>query len=430
MRTFTSFLSFAAILAILSCDRPESAGEDKDENSLVTGTATTTIFTANLSGSFSEKYTPRELSLGKVGFLLVEKSADSHSALMDWCDNVKSPGCNVCPATLKNKSCTYSVSELKSSTEYDYCLFFESESGKREIGNINSFKTEPFTPDMRVEKVANTGYIIDWADYFFAMDSKDLKYCTVGIELFSGSDSLIMRDNLKRSDIPDDGRFSHVLQYLRLGFSYKTRLFIRNINTGDTAYSGFLEFETSNPGNLTKTDLGLKVMWADRSFGYDDINMNLYFPLYYRWGHVEPGSGMEDYKYWQSVGESYLYIGDDISGTSFDPIHYYMGEKWRMARKSDFEELIENTTSTVTWLPRASGTTFTSIKNGKTIFLYDGNYWTSNLCYDFENLPNGQVEPWTFSVDQSNDQVRLKFDNKSKRYYGGMVMPVWDPDVE
>lgn len=199
----------------------------------------------------------------------------------------------------------------------------------------------------------------------------------------------------------------------------------KQISTHDTIYN-FVNWNVLDdnivevPSKYEFVDLGLPsgTLWADRNVGAEKPEG---FGLYFAFGETEGYSGITsdkgfywgDYKYssgqTSSTSTSFKgvtkYNTKSVSGTvdnlttleQVDDAAYTSDKTCRMPTKSDFEELIANTTSTWEVLNGVGGRRFTSKTNGNSIFVPVagdcGNGSASNVG------SNGYL--WSSSLDES-----------------------------
>ena len=137
-------------------------------------------------------------------------------------------------------------------------------------------------------------------------------------------------------------------------------------------------------------DLGLSVLWAKYNVGATSPEE---YGGYYAWGETEEKSSytLENYKYYNSSTDSFINIGDDISGTQYDVAHVKWGNGARMPRLTEIQELLNNCSGSVSTYNGVKGMTVTG-QNGNSIFLpfagvcfdgdldegYYGFYWSSS----------------------------------------------------
>lgn len=180
-------------------------------------------------------------------------------------------------------------------------------------------------------------------------------------------------------------------------------------------------------------DLGLSVLWASRNLGAQSPNN---YGDYYAWGEVTTSQRYNWYSYEFSIyvtdeKPAYwtgAYIGDDISGTSYDAASKNWGGGARMPTLDEIKELIEKCTAETGSLNGTPGKYFTG-PNGNTIFLpfaggygdkqenYGkfGGYWSSTLY-------PGNANAWAYSLS-----ISPNYDpswGTSMRYYGHSIRPV------
>lgn len=178
-------------------------------------------------------------------------------------------------------------------------------------------------------------------------------------------------------------------------------------------------------------DLGLPsgTMWAMFNIGascpedYGD---------YYAWGETTTKTeySWATYKYGSSE-KNVDKIGMDIAGTKYDVAHVKWGGGWRIPTQKQFQELIDNTTST--WITHndVNGLKLVSKKNNSYIFLpaaggmWDylsnrsryGYYWSS------ENHKYKDLSHYSYDLEIYSGGV--DFEHCRYRYIGHSVRPVF-----
>jgi len=182
-------------------------------------------------------------------------------------------------------------------------------------------------------------------------------------------------------------------------------------------------------------DLGLSVKWAACNLGAKRPEE---FGRYFAWGDVI--GQVRNKSSWSGDGfgsyPSYQLDSDGNLFAEYDAAHVLLGGFWRMPTKEEFEELIDNCTST--WTDDYKGTgvaglIFTGKKPGYTdrsIFLpatgqgrgrnlsYSGSfgyYWSGTLNY-------GNFS-WNLDIDSGG--VAINYNNRS---YGLSLRPVFSCD--
>ena len=145
-------------------------------------------------------------------------------------------------------------------------------------------------------------------------------------------------------------------------------------------------------------DLGLSVLWAAYNVGASSPEE---YGGYYAWGETEEKESYtwENYQFYNSDTE-YDFIGEEISGTSYDVAHVKWGDGARMPTIAEAKELLEK----CQWVSRTlNGYTGEEVigPNGNSIFIpysmgkgfeafetvNSGYYWTGSACVDFYDRP-------------------------------------------
>ncbi len=155
---------------------------------------------------------------------------------------------------------------------------------------------------------------------------------------------------------------------------------------GDSICESSLEvsIEEETPGQWV--DLGLSVKWAGWNVGATSPEQ---YGGYYAWGETEEKSIYnrdtyihKEYVYVPSLDIWYpelIYIGDEISGTSYDVAHVKWGGGARMPTLEEVKELINNCTFEYGTYNGVAGDYVTG-PNGNSIFLpFAGEWFNDNL---------------------------------------------------
>lgn len=148
---------------------------------------------------------------------------------------------------------------------------------------------------------------------------------------------------------------------------------------------------------IEAVDLGLSVKWANVNLGASNP-----WDIGYRfaWGETEPRTnfyGNYGYPYYDEDTDSYVNIGNEISGTKYDAARHLLGGKWRMPTADEVEELLTKCSFYPSEQGNTSGTMITG-PSGKSIFIPNcgaqdsdindiygkdsGFYWTGTLSDD------------------------------------------------
>lgn len=136
---------------------------------------------------------------------------------------------------------------------------------------------------------------------------------------------------------------------------------------------------------LEMVDMGLPsgLKWANMNVG---ANTPVESGGYYAWGETTPKANYvrDTYTYYQSgwieIGTTKADGTIDISESSHDPAWVHMGKMWHMPSKTNFEELIANSTFEDVWVDDTPVTRITSKITGKQLILpKKGSYNLSDI---------------------------------------------------
>ena len=144
--------------------------------------------------------------------------------------------------------------------------------------------------------------------------------------------------------------------------------------------------------NVLWIDLGLSVLWAAYNVGASSQGE---YGEYYAWGETETKSEykFENYKHRERnpdyvhncIGDdcscwSYKFIGDEISGTSYDVAHVKWGGGARMPTRAEAEELMQNCTFIYSTYNGIEGD-YIKGPNGNYMFLPFAGFKDGNVHY-------------------------------------------------
>lgn len=218
--------------------------------------------------------------------------------------------------------------------------------------------------------------------------------------------------------------------------------------------------EKLTPPTLTAgeaVDLGLSVKWASCNLGATKPED---YGYYYAWGETTPKDSYtkETYSYFSKDSQTWINIGNDIAGTSYDAATVNLGGGWKMPTKAEMDELIKKCdwqwgeqngvkgyfvsgNGNTIFLPAAG---YTSVMGGTSIVWKgeDLTYWISNHAYSDDcayslwchegNISNGSYSIWqggsirpVISYDDADgtDYDDTPVTSKVSSYYaGGSIM--------
>ena len=188
------------------------------------------------------------------------------------------------------------------------------------------------------------------------------------------------------------------------------------------------------PAGVEAVDLGLPsgTKWANMNVGAETPED---YGSYFAWGETQPKDVYNwiTYSYWNdSDGDGEVdsgelaNLGSDIAGTEYDAATANWGSPWRMPSKEQFQELLDNTTSTWTTQNGVNGYWFTG-SNGNSVFLPAAGYrWNSDLDdagsggYYWSSTPSGEY----FAFNLPFDSGGAYWYYLGNRYGGESVRPV------
>ena len=172
-------------------------------------------------------------------------------------------------------------------------------------------------------------------------------------------------------------------------------------------------------------DLGLSVKWAWCNMGAERPEEA---GRRYAWGETSSKSSNDshdasNYAYYNPSTESFISIGSNICGTSYDVAHVNrkMGDGWRMPTYEEIEELVYSCTWEKAELKGRSGVYVTG-PNGNKIFLpnVSNGYWSGTLA----TIDDKEMRSLSLSWTHPNDSVvEFKF-VESQCYDGLAIRPV------
>ena len=183
-------------------------------------------------------------------------------------------------------------------------------------------------------------------------------------------------------------------------------------------------------------DLGLSVLWARYNVGATSPEE---YGGYYAWGETETKNSytIENYKHCTITGYRddgspdfyFHYIGNDISGTSYDVAHMKWGDGARMPSLEEIKELLDNCSWSLSTYNGVKGKTVIG-QNGNSIFLP----FAGSRAYN-EFLEEGEVGMfWSctydgYYYDRSAFTLLTSFTSDSHNSWGDISGPVWGISV-
>ena len=214
----------------------------------------------------------------------------------------------------------------------------------------------------------------------------------------------------------------NTLYYFRAIVYYDGRYFYGDIKSFKTP---------ALPLTHQAVDLGLSVKWSPCNLGAETTDVD---GDYYAWGEVQTKGGKENYgrlnyEYYDSVGQTYINIGEDISGTKYDAALSVLGAPWRMPTYQEVKELYNNCEWKAATYNSKAGYLVTG-PNGNSIFVITVS------CTDTSSSKMRYSQFWTSTLSGISCAYYLNYSyfnvsntfmaKESFREYGLPVRPVCD----
>ena len=172
-------------------------------------------------------------------------------------------------------------------------------------------------------------------------------------------------------------------------------------------------------------DLGLSVYWASCNLGAEKPEES---GEYYAWGETKPKSKYSEsnYSYYNDNTASYIDIGNNISGTSYDAATFNLGNDWRIPTKDEMDELKNKCKWEWKQVSGINGFMVTG-PNGNTIFLPASGYHYSYISHLNEDLAYWTATPTSSKTTAYALQGHSSFYDVFSamyRYAGYSIRPV------
>lgn len=458
-KMFIALAMFVLLFASCDGDKPgDPEVETSDE--VLLGSVKTTAFSASISGSFNG-ISKVDLALGKSGVLYCPKSDDAASKFKSWLDGNDNPDCIVSTnGVIQVNEYKGVITNLYPETEYDYCLFLQSQDSKtRKISSISTFTTGSFNPVIKaIDECIGlyVGVLVTFEKV--EMNELDESGCTIGLLVSEksggvagpGSTLTPLNGNVQYYE-EWSNRYTMTGYGVKPDNSYYCRIYVKyKDQDGNDAYKYGPEKSFSARSSemlIIDLDLPSGIKWAQCDLGETGVRaISDEGYQYFRWGSLKMFNGNRNvsankgqYEYWDEASKSYMNIGDDIKNTEYDAAHIMLGGKWRMPTKAEVQELIDNTTihtwgvgseSSTEGKKRGSGWRMTRRIGDKEIsvsfVIGIGGFWTSTY-------EDGYPVAFDFTPDSYNDGYAVGgsmiFVTGLGGEYARHIRPVWDPNM-
>lgn len=257
---------------------------------------------------------------------------------------------------------SFTFIHLESDTEYCYQTIFEDlENKKYRFGEVNTFKTkgEPDCITGNASSITTTSAVVECTFSNVPEDGQ----CQV---LLSWDEGHRVINAEKR-----EGTQSITLSALKPNTTYSYCASIEY--EGGPVNGEMKEFTTKEENKMPPptpgqwVDLGLSVLWAGWNVGASSPEE---YGGHYAWGETEVRNDYtrENYKFYNPLTNSFYFIGNEISGTSYDVAHVKWGDGARMPTLAELYELVAKCTFTTGSYKGVIGDYVTG-PNGNSIFL-------------------------------------------------------------
>ena len=180
-------------------------------------------------------------------------------------------------------------------------------------------------------------------------------------------------------------------------------------------------------------DLGLSVKWGTCNLGATSTEER---GDYYAWGETETKSTFtkSTYQYYDSIADTYINIGSEISQTNYDAAKIKLGSRWKMPTYQETKELYDNCIWESATYQGVQGYLLTSKINGNYLFIRTtsctntasskmkySQFWTSTLSTEYSDSI-----AYAFYMNYSYFNVNNTYMARSSfREYGLPIRPVY-----
>lgn len=434
-------------LALLSCGNDEGSGPAGEPENGIKGLATVNALSVSVSGSFGG-VSKIDLSLGKTGILYCLKSDTAASVFEAWLGGDKKAACyEYTDGKLTSDTYAGTISNLYPDKDYNFCLFSVGRDGKTvKMSDIYTFHTKKLEPEfknVRSDSIRYTKFVVKGR--VLNINTNDASSCNTGLLLAENENGEVKASSktFEVKGVKTDMRI--FANELTSDSNYCCRPYIKYVTHDGQAhyiYGPAVAVKTNNLDDWA-VDLGLTsgVRWAQCELGredFDDMYEYVFGNSIYRvfWGSLVNYTTATnyEYEYWDEGTESYIDIGNEISGTQYDVVHAKLGGHWRLPTKADVEELINNTTVTYSpveyeiryndnsTIPYNTTIAVVTGKNGNYIQSFMTGFWTGTMS-EQANYPYLMG----FNIQHTPSILFLEPYHRDDWW---QIRPVWDPNFE
>lgn len=464
------YFGIAFLLVLLttfySCSKELNTNSGEGSKDIVVDCVNVTSFSASISGKF-KNLSKVDIALGKNGIFYCLKTEKAESIFKSWLDGNDNPDCQtfITKDGFNGESFNGTLEGLYPETEYSFCLFSQgSDASKRKISTVYSFTTSRFNPQFGDLKFDNIHFMDAEVTVSVAMDELDASSCTIGILVSKEKGDVVgFNSNITEYDGTYNSKITIIAERLQPDNSYYCRAYVKykpSDGIDSYVYGSESVISTMSSDQLyVDLDLPSGIKWAKYDLGqYKRTQM---YAKLFRWGSLKMNTyfdinsiyddeyNKKCYEFWTANSQSYVNIGNNISGTDYDAAHVLMGGKWRMPTKKDVQELIDNCTvnnlyKTEEYYYDTEGNYNLNHRyygdvvgtNGNKIQLLCGNpsedgYWTGTsdgqhpitFVYLATNIENSS------SSEKMQGSGRIEFTSRIGGERPSFIRPVWDPSM-
>ena len=383
-----------SVLVLLSCSKDEELVSIYSSNIVPSDKVSATSFTAVLTGSY-DGIDKIELGLGTRGVLYSVKKDGVETMFKEWLDGNDDCGCEIFDkAEMTGETLKCSLLGLNPDTEYSFCIFLQKRDGTRLISSISSFRTQPFSPDIKEVALNGVQCCLALADCSVSVNEKDAAYCNIGLIVSGQRNCSIENSSSYVYDGSSLSKFSLRLDKLESNKNYYCRLYVKYpVSSGQYAYvyGPESEFKTKDLREVA-VNLGLPSgnLWAAYNVGAESPEE---YGDYFAWGETQPKDTYSYNNYKWRNNNKYNTDTTSVNVSSYkciepsdDAANYNWGGNWRIPSNADLDELYYYCYSYLDTINGVIGNTFESEVNGNTIFIPFAGYKDLTLTQGAESF--------------------------------------------
>lgn len=422
-----------SIALFCACQKDEVDNSAKVEER-IPASSTVSAYTATVRGGFHQKLSFDELTYGAIGFYY-SSDAGADKLFDDWLAGKSITDVNseynwtqvegLYQAKIKN---------LKPNTTYFFCLFLESESGKRYIGSRGSFTTLDYKPVVTTGDMESVGYFDAKIAGCISVGQDNLDISEAGIVVSVNRDDVTTKGKKTVANACKDGEY-FTLNVTGLAdeqeYYYRTYLISPD---GQTYYGSISSFKTRKMA----VDLGFGTLWAACNIGADEPEE---YGSYYAWGEISTKDTYNFSTYKFQTQKTNKYNTDTTSANvssllyiepADDAAHVNWGGDWHIPSVDEWDELFNYCYRDFVTQNNVMGIRFTSKVNNESIFIpFSGIRYEKELRGDGSIVAFFERDLWFCAgaygywyVYWYNDDSAFNVPRDLCRWHGLTIRPV------